>query len=331
MAFLDNSGDIILDAVLTDIGRARLADGNFKISRFGLGDDEINYSQYDKNNASGSAYYDLEILQTPILEAFTQTNANINYGLLNITNTNILYMPSLVINSLRQDTQGIKNGIYYLAVNATTVTELEGSGIALTTKQIMNASTTTTPAIYVEGGLNTSDLSKTQANQQSYITSPGLSNKTYSLSVDSRIFSNVMGPTGAGSFAINSDGSNFQLPVGLKTVVGASNAGNLDNYSNYRISSIMNSVYATDSGQAVTSYTALTGPGDTITYFKLNPFDELKSTVSRANLYDKLGSVSNNLFGNGKLFDFIDTMVYITGNTTGASLGIPVRVIRYAG
>ena len=33
MAFLDNSGDIILDAVLTDAGRFRLAkgDGSFKI------------------------------------------------------------------------------------------------------------------------------------------------------------------------------------------------------------------------------------------------------------------------------------------------------------
>ena len=43
MAFLDNSGDIILDAVLTDTGRLRLAqgDGSFKISKFALGDDEI--------------------------------------------------------------------------------------------------------------------------------------------------------------------------------------------------------------------------------------------------------------------------------------------------
>ena len=36
MAFLDNSGDIILDAVLTDTGRFRLArgDGSFKIVKF---------------------------------------------------------------------------------------------------------------------------------------------------------------------------------------------------------------------------------------------------------------------------------------------------------
>ena len=67
MGFLDNSGDIILDAVLTDTGRMRLAkgDGSFKIAKFALGDDEINYELYNANHASGSAYYDLEILQTP--------------------------------------------------------------------------------------------------------------------------------------------------------------------------------------------------------------------------------------------------------------------------
>ena len=66
MAFLDNSGDIILDAVLTDTGRMRLAkgDGSFNITKFGLGDDEINYGLYDKNHPSGSAYFDIEILQT---------------------------------------------------------------------------------------------------------------------------------------------------------------------------------------------------------------------------------------------------------------------------
>ena len=46
MAFLDNSGDIILDAVLTDTGRMRLAkgDGSFRIAKFAPFDDEIDYS-----------------------------------------------------------------------------------------------------------------------------------------------------------------------------------------------------------------------------------------------------------------------------------------------
>ena len=69
MGFLDNSGDIILDVVLTDHGRMLLAkgDGSFQITKFALSDEEIDYSLYNKLHPSGSAYYDLEILQTQIL------------------------------------------------------------------------------------------------------------------------------------------------------------------------------------------------------------------------------------------------------------------------
>ena len=92
MAFLDNSGDIILDAVLTDTGRFRLARGNFKISSFALGDDEIDYSLYNKDHASGSAYYDLEILQTPVLEAFTNNTSSLKSRLISVPRNNLLYL-----------------------------------------------------------------------------------------------------------------------------------------------------------------------------------------------------------------------------------------------
>ena len=102
MAFLDNSGDIILDAVLTDTGRLRLAkgDGSFNITKFALGDDEINYELYDKNNASGSAYYDIEILQTPVLEAFTNNTSLLKSKLLSISRTNLLYLPVVINNTV---------------------------------------------------------------------------------------------------------------------------------------------------------------------------------------------------------------------------------------
>ena len=95
MGFLDNSGDIILDAVLTDTGRMRLAsgDGSFKIVKFALGDDEIDYSLYDKTNPNGSAYYDLNILQSPILEAFTNNMSSMKSKLLSIKNQQLLYLP----------------------------------------------------------------------------------------------------------------------------------------------------------------------------------------------------------------------------------------------
>ena len=101
MAFLDNSGDIILDAVLTDTGRMRLAkgDGTFKIVKFALGDDEINYGLFNKNHPSGSAYYDLDIMQTPVLEAFTNNTSILKHKLLSMPQTNLLYLPVVKLNA----------------------------------------------------------------------------------------------------------------------------------------------------------------------------------------------------------------------------------------
>ena len=112
MGFLDNSGDIILDAVLTDTGRMRLAkgDGSFKITKFALGDDEINYNLYDLNHASGSAYFDLEVLQTPVLEAFTDNAASMKSKLISIPRTNILYLPVLKLNTVYNNSVAMYSG-----------------------------------------------------------------------------------------------------------------------------------------------------------------------------------------------------------------------------
>ena len=92
MAFLDNSGDIILDAVLTDAGRARMArgDGSFKIVKYAFADDEIDYSKYNSSHARGSAYYDIDILTSPVFEAFTNNTSLMKSKLLSIPKTNLL-------------------------------------------------------------------------------------------------------------------------------------------------------------------------------------------------------------------------------------------------
>ena len=97
MAFLDNSGDIILDAVLTDTGRLRLAqgDGTFRIQRFAFGDDEIDYQLYDIDNSGGEAYYPLTILETPIMEAFSNNAGSMKSRCISLTRNNILYLPIL--------------------------------------------------------------------------------------------------------------------------------------------------------------------------------------------------------------------------------------------
>ena len=100
MAFLNNAGDIIVDAVLTDVGRQKLAQGgtNFQITKFALGDAEIDYRLYNYNDPSGSAFYDLKILQTPIFEPSTYALAGLNSRLITLTDNNLLYLPVMKLN-----------------------------------------------------------------------------------------------------------------------------------------------------------------------------------------------------------------------------------------
>jgi len=98
-SFLNNSGDIILDAVLTEAGRQRLAkgDGSFNIDKFALGDDEINYALYDSTQAT--AYADLNILKTPVLEAITNSGASLKHKLMTIEREDLLFLPVFKLNT----------------------------------------------------------------------------------------------------------------------------------------------------------------------------------------------------------------------------------------
>lgn len=96
MAFLDNStNNIILDAVLTDIGRQFLArnDGSFSINKFALGDDEVNYGIISKY---GRTIGKEKIAKnTPVFEALTNQSHAQKYKLVSVSNPNLLRLPSL--------------------------------------------------------------------------------------------------------------------------------------------------------------------------------------------------------------------------------------------
>ena len=121
MAFQNNSGDIILDTVLTDEGRRRLAlgDGSFRVTQFALGDDEINYSLFD--TSATTALQDLSILQTPLLEAFTNNTSLMKSKLLSLPNPNLFYLPILKLNSQKNNSvQTTAQGNYVVCVDKAT-------------------------------------------------------------------------------------------------------------------------------------------------------------------------------------------------------------------
>ena len=82
MGYLSNQ-TVTVDAILTTKGRELLArnDGSFRITQFSLADDEVDYTLYNPNHPSGSAYYGEAIQNMPLLEAFPQETQMLKYKL----------------------------------------------------------------------------------------------------------------------------------------------------------------------------------------------------------------------------------------------------------
>ena len=82
MGYLNNQV-VTVDAILTKKGRELLAknDGTFRITQFALADDEIDYTLYNPNHPSGSAYYGQALENMPLLEAFPDETQIMKYKL----------------------------------------------------------------------------------------------------------------------------------------------------------------------------------------------------------------------------------------------------------
>jgi len=335
MAFLDNSGDIILDAVLTDVGRKKMANGTFGIVKFALGDDEIDYGLYNLNHPSGSAYSDLEILQTPIFEAFTGTNANINYGLMSLSNNSILYMPSLNMNE--STVAGVadnivykKNGTVYLSMTATTTaastdtkleTDLGGA------KYFLVSNSTTGRAVLLEAGLDTPNLAGTQTNRTTYLTNYNMLDTSYVIYYDQRFIGGVLGPTTSTSFSNNTSDGTVTLNKSLQSIAGTTATDFLDNYAKATVSGLTDAVYYYTGSPADTSVSAIQGPRSTFTMLNFTVADGLND-----NDFSQYGSLNDtSRFAGSNQYNFISTTVYIQGTISGVTQQIDVTIAQYSG
>jgi len=74
MGILDND-TVIVDAILTKIGRRKLAQGQpLGITKFAFGDTGVDYTLYNPNHPSGSDSYGTAITSLPMLEAVPDDN-----------------------------------------------------------------------------------------------------------------------------------------------------------------------------------------------------------------------------------------------------------------
>ena len=355
MAFLDNSGDIILDAVLTDLGRRRLADNNgIAITKFALGDDEIDYALFDKNHPSGSAYYDLEILQTPVFEATTQINANVNYGLLSFSNTQLLYLPEFVQNELDLSTNfaSTHQKIYYIAVNSETADAMKATGgpFATSTKKVIVANSLAERVIAYELGLNTSEISKNSTTTAQYIDQTNIRDTSFTVSVNNQFITNVWSLGGGAATMVpvysnnltTNDLTSFPTPANMNpvtSVVTSKNRAGYTDFINARGTPV--SIYQPNGGATSASkFSVISGPSSTLVMLNFSVaagLDHNKDGVRdrKFTQFGKTAQTTQQAFGSsvsddGKTYDYIDTSVYLSADTTGATISIPVRLIRRA-
>jgi hypothetical protein len=96
MGFLDAStNNIVLDCVLTDLGRQFLArnDGSFSIHKFAAGDDEVNYGIITKYGRTvGREKIEKN---TCVFEALTNQSHAQKYKLISVSNPNLIRLPTL--------------------------------------------------------------------------------------------------------------------------------------------------------------------------------------------------------------------------------------------
>ena len=149
MGYLNNSV-VTVDAILTDVGRQLLSqnNGSFRITQYALADDEIDYTLYNPNHPSGSAYYGEAIQNMPLLEAFPQASQIMKYKLTTLPR-GTAKIPILAIPASVSLKQGQSQVITPQTLNYTGGNTFEQNGYTFTISDIRLFST------YEGVGINT--------------------------------------------------------------------------------------------------------------------------------------------------------------------------------
>ena len=310
MAFLDNSGDIILDAVLTDTGRMRLAkaDGTFKITKFALADDEINYGLYDKNNSSGSAYYDLQILQTPVLEAFTNNASSMKSKLLSIARKDLLYLPVLKLYDGTGYALNSGASAFIVLVDDSTVTSAIGSAGTSFSAGIIDGNTvgTDSTSIRVDQGLDTTEISFALP------IDPDLRETQYLVEMDNRL----------GTLY---SGGGDTTPATLSFIDD-------DNIATYYLTENTDTSFV-KSLASVTNVTTgggtnIAGPRGSFLNIKIASTMALKTNTFFMNVLGSSGTDTVQGSLTSGTYRFIDSILSVTGMTTGYRIDVPIRYVK---
>lgn len=132
MGYLNNQ-TVTVDAILTKKGRELLARGRnaFRITKFAVADDEIDYGLYDVAHPLGTEYYGSAIENMPVVEASPDETQNLRYKLVTLTRgTNSIPTIQTGISSIQLTYSTTQNPV--TTITPTTSQGLNGSNFGYT-------------------------------------------------------------------------------------------------------------------------------------------------------------------------------------------------------
>ena len=296
-AFLDNTGDIILDAVLTDYGRQLLAkgDGSFNIVKFAFGDDEIDYSLF--NTGAVSPNQDTLIMSTPILEAVTNNIASLQNKLVTIKQENLLFLPVLKLNTIESiNKSGSFNSLYTGFVvpvdpssDSTSTANASNNLKTANTQTLLDGVLGPGRLIRVDQGLDSTKLNNKESLE---VMMPELYETEFNVMIDSR-FGKI---EGAGE------------PIAID-----------DDYTaTYRMT--INSPMVKPIQLADPNRSSIAGTKGTFITFRIVPTTE----INTSNVYFNQYGTSAVQLKSGTNFRTIRSAVEVMGVKTGFSIQIPI-------
>ena len=256
------------------------------------------------------------ILQTHILEAFTNNTSTMKSKLISIPRTNLLYLPILKLAANAQGNEFGKHGddLFYVAVDTNTVGDGNNAGLVAggtgnsSTVGILNGFNPTAGgnAIRVDQGLDTTEI------PPNYTIDADLNETQWIVELDNRL------------------GSIITIQ-GVATNVSFIDDDNIASYYYSRATDAFNGGTGLV-GELGTSVGAssIRGPRGTFLEFKLRASTELTTSTY---LFEQLGQTDLSVTGkNGAMTcRYIDTTVKVSGATTGYRIDIPVRFVKKQG
>jgi hypothetical protein len=274
-------------------------DGSFQITKFALGDTEIDYTLYNPTHASGSAYYDIEILQTPVLEAFTNNASSMKSKLVSYESLTLLYLPVIKLNTLNAETQLHSAGAFLVCCDA----ETEGNSDGSNANSIGVVGGVNVPGIIFGSSLQGSNHIKLDQGIDSTAVSPkqsldqDLVEDMYSIEIDNRLGSiaTFAGDRVPHDFIDDDNIATYTVDLGLVSPITSDKNSDLE---------------------------TIAGPRGTSLTFKVAASIDLNTSTY---LFTQLGGTTT---VGSQSVRYIDSIVRVTGMKTGYSIEVPIRFVK---